>query len=109
VKLVISVVNNDDAQALVSALLAKGHRVTRISTSGGFLRMGNTTILCGVADHRLDSVLETVRACCHTRVEREYSLPPALRPEESDWSTPLPVEIGGATVFVFDVDRFERF
>jgi uncharacterized protein YaaQ len=107
--LVISVVNSDDAQTLVSALLAKGHRVTRMATSGGFLRMGNVTLLCGVADDRLDSVLETVQACCHTRVEREYPLPPALQPEELDWTEPLPIEIGGATVFIFDVERFERF
>jgi uncharacterized protein YaaQ len=108
-KLVISIVNNDDAQALIHALLTKGHRATRMTTTGGFLRIGNTTILCGAEDHRLASVLETIRIHCHTRVEREYPLPAALVPDELHWSAPLQVEVGGATVFVFDVERFERF
>jgi uncharacterized protein YaaQ len=108
-KLIMSIVNTDDARDLIEALLRKGYRATTISTTGGFLREGNATILSGVEDHQVASVLEIVRENCHTRIQYVNPLPPAIEPGELYMPTPMEVEVGGATVFIFDVERFERF
>ncbi len=108
-KLIMSIVNTDDAWDLIQALLRKGHRATIISTTGGFLREGNATVLSGVEDDQVASVLETIREHCHTRIQYVNPLPPAIEPGELYMPTPMEVEVGGATVFIFEVERFEKF
>jgi uncharacterized protein YaaQ len=108
-KLIMSIVNNDDARGLIQALLMKGYRTTTIGTTGGFLREGNTTILSGVQDDEVASVLGIIRENCHARTEYVLPLPPSPEMEEFYWSQPVEVEVGGATVFVFGVEHFEKF
>lgn len=108
-KLIMGIVNTDDARDLIQALLRKGHRATTISTTGGFLREGNATVLSGVEDDEVTSVLETIWENCHTRIQYVNPLPPAIEPGELYMPTPMEVEVGGATVFVFDIERFEKF
>jgi len=60
-KLVVAVLSNAQADAAVEALLKAGWRVTRLSTTGGLLRQGNTTLMVGVEDNDVERVLETVR------------------------------------------------
>jgi uncharacterized protein YaaQ len=107
-KMIVSIVNRDDARGLTDALMREGYRATTISTTGGFLRQGNATLLIGTEDEQVDDVLEIVRSHCHTRTERVTPLPPFMGVEEY---IPLPVEvqIGGAVVFVLSVDRTERY
>lgn len=108
-KLIMSIVNTDDRRNVVQVLLEKGFRTTIISTTGGFLREGNSTILCGVEDSQVDTVLEIIRENCHARIEHVFPLPPVIEAEEFYWATPVEVEVGGATIFIFDVHRFEQF
>jgi len=108
-KLIMSIVNTDDARGLVEALMRKGHRATIISTTGGFLREGNATVLSGVEDDQVDSALEIIRESCHTRTRYVNPLPPAIEPSELHMPMPVEVEVGGAMVFVFDVERAEKF
>jgi uncharacterized protein YaaQ len=108
-KLIMSIVNTDDARDLIEALLRKGHRATVISTTGGFLREGNATVLSGVEDDQISSVLEIIRENCHTRIQYVNPLPPAIEPGELYMPTPMEVEVGGATVFIFGIERFEKF
>jgi len=108
-KLIMSIVNTDDARNLIEALLRKGHRATTISTTGGFLREGNATVLSGVEDDQVASVLEIIRENCHTRIQYVNPLPPAIEPGELYMPTPMEVEVGGATVFIFEIERFEKF
>ena len=56
-KLIMSIVNNEDARPLIDALMRKGHRATVISTTGGFLREGNATIFVGTDDDKVEEVL----------------------------------------------------
>lgn len=107
-KLVVAIVNADDAGELVSRLAEEGHRATRIKSIGGFLRRQNATFLIGVSDHDLDSVLRVIRDRCHTRTESVSPVPPLVEPGEVYLPYPLEVEVGGATVFVLNVERFER-
>jgi len=88
---------------VLGALIEKGYRATKISTTGGFLRHSNWMVLIGVEDDReVEAVLEVIRSHCHTRRQLVY---PSEAPHTSE---PIEVEVGGAIVFVWDVDRYER-
>jgi uncharacterized protein YaaQ len=108
-KLVMSIVHSDDARGLLDALSGRGYRATKISTTGGFLREGNATIFVGVEDDKVEDVLAIIRENCHTRTQYVNPLPPVMEPGELFMPTPVEVQVGGATVFVLCVDRFERF
>jgi uncharacterized protein YaaQ len=108
VKLVVAIVHNEDAGALVDALLEREHRATRLHSSGGFLKQSNATIVVGVDDDRVDEVIDIVRENCTSRTQIVNPMPPIMEPGEFFMPYPLEVEVGGATVFVLPVERFER-
>jgi uncharacterized protein YaaQ len=108
-KLVMSIVNHDDAGRLVDALTGAGHRATTVGTTGGFLRQGNATILVGIEDEEVPQVLQLIQENCCTRRQLVNPLPPVMEPGEMYMPTPVDVQVGGATVFVLDVAQFERF
>jgi uncharacterized protein YaaQ len=108
VKLVVSIVHNEDAGALVDGLLEREYRATRLHSSGGFLKQSNATIIVGVEDGKVDEVLEIVRENCTSRTQIVNPMPPIMEPGEFFMPYPLEVEVGGATVFVLPVERFER-
>ncbi len=107
-KLVMAIVNRDDAERLIDALTAEGFRATTAGTSGGFLRQGNTTILIGVADQDVSRVIRLIRENCHTRTQLVSPIPPAMEPGEVCAPLPVEVQVGGATIFVLDVLHFEQ-
>ena len=108
-KLIMAIVQDVDARGLLDALMAEGYRATKISTTGGFLVRGNTTILMEVRDEQVEAVLAILRTHCHAR--REFVSPVMPLSEAASarhWVQPLEVEVGGATVFVLNVERFEQ-
>lgn len=108
-KLLISIVHSDDADGLISALMQKGFRCTKISTTGGFLREGNATVLVGTEEDKVNDVLAIIKANCHTRTQFVNPLPPVMEPGELYMPNPVEVQVGGATVFILDVEQFWRF
>jgi uncharacterized protein YaaQ len=92
VKLVVAIVQDGDAGAVIDALVQGEFRSTRINTSGGFLKRGNATILVGVEDERVPDVLALIREQTHGGTV-EGDRPAQLRP---------------GTVFVLPVARFVR-
>jgi len=108
-KLVVCVVNEDDTSALVDALTADGYRATVVSTTGGFLRQGNATLVIGVPDQDVADALAIIKANCRTRLAYANPLPPTAEPLAPYVSAPIEVRVGGAVVFVLDVERFERY
>jgi len=94
-KLVIAVVQNDDADGVVDALLEHSFRATRLASTGGFLRRGNTTLLIGADEDQVDPVIGLIRANAHSR---------GVAPEGAPNSTPP----AAATVFVLDLDDYQR-
>jgi uncharacterized protein YaaQ len=108
VKLVVAIVHNEDAGALVNALLEREFRATRLHSSGGFLKQSNATVMLGVEDDEVDEVMAIVREACHARTQIVNPMPPIMEPGEFFMPYPLEVEVGGATVFVVPVERFER-
>lgn len=107
-KLILAIVNDEDTSRLVSELNKAGYRVTKLSSTGGFLRSGNTTLIIGVDESELEDALAIVRK---NSSSRKATINTAMSPTGMGTSLlPYPVEvnIGGATVFVLDVDHYER-
>ena len=104
-KLMIAIVNNDDSAVVASALTKENFVVTKLSTTGGFLRAGNITLLIGTEDHNVPKVIDILRECCSQRAEIVTS---AAGNYSNHFFASLPVEVkvGGATVFVLDVEQF---
>jgi len=96
-----------DSDRLLKAVTAAGLGATKIVSTGGFLRMGNATILIGVDDDRVAECLRLVRANCEPRAEVSYD------PTEHEFIEWFPigvhdVTVGGAVVFIMPISRFER-
>lgn len=106
-KLVIGIVNSDDAGELLAEITQASFQATRLSTSGGFLKMGNATILVGVEDDKVDTVIGIFKNCCSRRTQMVSTMPPFMG-EGFISAAPVEVTIGGATLFVVDVEQFMK-
>ncbi len=107
-KMIMSIVHSDDVNRLTDGLREHGFQSTIVSTTGGFLREGNATLLIGVEDAKIDEVLGIIKETCRTR-QRYVSMIPPVEVGEAYMATPIEVQAGGAIVFVLDVTRFERY
>ena len=105
-KLVIAIINRDDANAVTQNLAKNGFYSTKLASSGGFLLAGNITVLIGVKEEKVQNVIDIINEHSHSRKQ----LIPATAEMGMSYMPTLPVEVtvGGATVFVVDVERFER-
>jgi uncharacterized protein YaaQ len=107
-KLVIAVVQGEDAQRTVAALTDAGIGSTRVASTGGFLQQGNVTLLIGVEDDVVPGALKIIRENCRERSRYLTPVPPLAQPGELLMAYPVEVQVGGATVFVVPVDSFEK-
>lgn len=103
-KLILAVVQHQDAGEVVDSLTSASYRVTRISSQGGFLREGNVTLMLSVEDHQVDTVIAIVRSHCSTRTRYISPMPPIAELGEFYPPTPLEVQVGGATIFVLNAE-----
>jgi uncharacterized protein YaaQ len=108
-KLIMSIVNREDADELLKALTDAGYKATLVSTTGGFLREGNATICVGAEQDEVEEVLALIKENCHTRTRYVSPLAPLTEPSEFYIPEPVELEVGGATVFILDVERHEKF
>ncbi len=106
-KLILAVIQNEDEDVLVQELEQHNIGATRIGSSGGFLRASNVTLMIALADGQVDEVLEYLRKHCKRRTRHLHPLLPNLEARERFLGT-IPVEVGGAIVFVLPVDRMEK-
>jgi uncharacterized protein YaaQ len=67
-KLVMAIVNKADGRELVKNLMAQGFQVTKLASSGGFLKAGNITFICGVTNERVESCLSVIEKTCKAKV-----------------------------------------
>lgn len=105
-KLVFAIVQNDDAKSLMRLLTEQEVRVTQISSAGGFLRGNNTTLMIGVEQDRLEETLSIIEGKSQRRKSVTSSFDFSMGVGES---LPSQVEVGGAVVFVVDVDQYYRY
>ena len=108
-KLIIAIVQNEDSKKLQEVFNQQGIRPTKLSTTGGFLRSGNTTFMIGIDDGKVDTVLELISQCCKTRTQTMISSPTYDFTLDAGFDYPIEVEVGGATVFILPVDAFKKF
>ena len=109
-KLIIAIVQDEDANRLVSALMNEGFGVTKLATTGGFLRAGNTTLLTGVEDDKLEAALSIIEKVGKARKQMTAAHIPVSGMASSAYTTyPIEVTVGGATVFVLTVDKFVKY
>ncbi|MCY0875669.1 MAG: cyclic-di-AMP receptor [Firmicutes bacterium] len=108
-KLIYAVVQDKDVARLSERLVKGGIRATKLASTGGFLRSGNTTFMIGVDEDKVDDVLTIIKQSCRAREQLVTPLSPLGNQVESYVSYPVSVQVGGATVFVVKVDRFEQF
>ncbi|MBN2471869.1 MAG: cyclic-di-AMP receptor [Anaerolineae bacterium] len=106
-KLVVAVVQDLDADDVIEALTEAEYRVTRVASTGGFFRQGNTTLFCGVADDRVSHLISLLRKTCKRR-SRMMPIAPHSAEHPMTVGAYVEVTVGGATIFVLDVEDFEQ-
>lgn len=104
-KLIIGIINKEDANTTTKALNAAGYYVTKLASTGGFLKRGHITILIGTDEDKVQTALEIIDQNAKKRTEKTTS---SKTSEESHDKTIMEGTTGGATVFVVEVDRFEK-
>lgn len=107
-KLIIAIVHQRDQQRVTDGLLQAGYQFTNIATTGGFLRDGNTTLLIGAQDEVVEDVIALIRKFCSTREQFVNQPVPDVMGAGAAIMNPVKVNVGGAIVFVVDVEKFER-
>lgn len=101
-KLIAAIVQDRDADELLDALMESGFRATKIQTTGGFLRGSSNLILIGVEPGRVDQALDVIRDHCEIRTQ-------LVHPKDAPYlAAPVEVNVGGAIVFVWELERYER-
>lgn len=105
-KLVVAIVQKDDASNLSQALTEKEYHITKLNSSGGFLMSKNAVILCGVDDNEVNQVINLMEK--HTSKRTETVSEFRGMGDNVSLEEPINVTVGGATIFVVDVDRFEK-
>lgn len=103
-KLIICIVQDQDAGSLIDDLTEKEYRITKLSSTGGFLKAGNTTLLIGVEDDQVKDLLDLIEENCKTR-ELTTSLLSMSMPGDAYIPFPLEVRVGGATIFILDIEE----
>ena len=103
-KLIFAVIQNDDERELLGKLTGEGFWATKLASTGGFLRTGNTTLMLGVEDDRVGDVVKILRDTCKARTVTMPAYPYAM---ESGLPTSFPVEtrVGGATIFIMPMEQ----
>lgn len=107
-KLVVAIVQDEDSKRLNEAFTKQGVRATRLASSGGFMRAGNCTFLVGIENRKVDAVLDIIKDVCSTRIQSVMAPPSYDFNFEMNLNYPMEVEVGGATVFVVDVEQFKK-
>ncbi len=105
-KLMIIIINTEDENRAVKELIDKKFFVTKLSSTGGFLLSGNTTLLVGTDDDKVKVVMDIIKEQCQTRHKSTSN------PDSNDFSMfssyPISIQVGGATIFVLSVDEYKK-
>lgn len=105
-KMIFAVVSSDDASSVQKALIKEHFQATKLSSTGGFLMKGNTTFLIGAEDDKVQRIIEVIGN--HSK-QRKKIIPNSVISEFGMLSTsPVEITVGGATVFVLNVEQFAK-
>lgn len=107
-KLIMAIIHDEDAFRLMDLLSEEGYSVTKLASTGGFLRAGNTTLICGVEDEKVEDLVHIIETKCKARKQIASVSSPQINSTENYVPYPVEVTVGGATVFVLSVDEFRK-
>ena len=107
-KLITAIVNKEDSKNVCNELIKAKFYVTRLATTGGFLMAGNMTLLIGTEDERVDDCIKVISRCCKQRTEIVPGTAANGHLNGLETAMPIEVTVGGATIFVTNVERFEK-
>ncbi|BAM46163.1 MAG: hypothetical protein GX972_08105 [Amphibacillus sp.] len=108
-KLILAVIQDKDSNRLIDALNKKDFKTTKLSSTGGFLKEGNTTLIIGCDDEYVDDALAIIKRKSSQREQMVAPISPMGGNTDSYIPQPINIEVGGATVFVLPVDQFHQF
>lgn len=103
-KMITAIINKKDSDEVCFSLTDAGFYFTKMATTGGFLTSGNVTLLMGVDDDKVDEALDIIRK--HSS-RRTVTVPTSAQPA-MPITLPVQVTVGGATVFVTNIEHFEK-
>lgn len=107
-KLIYAIVHDDDARKVTKELTKLGFSVTKLASTGGFLRSGNATLMVGVDDEKVDQAIGIIEDKSKSRTQIVNT---TVTPSELGgvyMPSPMEVVVGGATIFVVDVEKFYK-
>jgi uncharacterized protein YaaQ len=108
-KLIMAVVQDQDSNKLSQRLIEQHFRATKLASTGGFLKAGNTTFIIGTEDERLQEALDIIKQNCQSRDQVAPPLSPMGGNVDAYVPYPVEVPVGGATVFVLPIEQFHQF
>src|SRR5699024_9483251 len=108
-KLIIAVVQDKDSNRLVGALSEGKFQTTKLATTGGFLKEGNTTLMIGCQYEHIDEALDTIKETCSQREQTVAPISPTGGNVDSYIPKRVKVEVGGSTVFILPIESFCRY
>ena len=106
-KLIIAIVQDEDSSRLLSKLMQTGFSATKLATTGGFLKAGNTTLLLGAEEDRIQEAVQIIESVCKSRKQITASPATLSGMSHGEYSAyPVEVTVGGATLFILSIDQF---
>lgn len=108
-KLVLAVVQDADTSGLMQSFAEHSFEVTKLASTGGFLREGNTTLMIGVENERLDELKGLIKSVCQSRTRLVAPSVALGEQHEGLVADPVEVAVGGSVLFVLDVQEFVKF
>ena len=106
-KMIFAIVHNDDGPLVSSILTKEGYPVTKMASTGGFLMSGNTTFILGAEDHQVDSIIDIISRYSKRRTQSVMG-DSGMAPTYGVGGIPVEVQVGGANIFVLNIERYER-
>ena len=106
-KLIIAIVQDEDSSRLLTKLMQSGFSVTKLATTGGFLRAGNTTLLLGVEEEKVQEAVQLIESVCRSRKQMTTAPTVLTGMAHGEYTTyPVEVTVGGATLFILSIEQF---
>lgn len=106
-KMIMAIVQDKDSARLSNHFIEANIRATKLSSTGGFLKEGNSTFIIGIHDERVEEALEIIKETCKARTQ--FVTSPIAMNMNVEVPAPVEVEVGGATVFVLPIESFHSF
>ena len=110
-KMIFAMLHSEDVDETVEELNKKKYWVTKLSTTGGFLKNKNVTLVIGTEDENVPGAIKILKECAGARQSVKYTMPSmssgSMGPGANSM-IPIDMQVGGCTVFVLDVDQYEK-